>query len=610
MNIAILNKVNFYKKFSNICVFVLLLVSSLYFTQQRSFPYIYHDEYGVLGAAAIFSGLDWETPPGMAFYGFLLSLLTFPLYWLDLGPTGLYRSVLAVNSFLVASSALLALKTIRLLMPDSQSELWRIGAVFAGFSYPAVMHYSALAIGETTLLFCFSLSTYYMAVLLKTNHIQIGYAITLGIGMGMAQYAHPRGVVFIIAGFCTIFYAYKIGMLLRTNFIITVIAIFITVMLLAYVKAYLQTNFYSHEHENASLLSFVSARVGWPSIATMNLVILKSIGQIIYLATSTFGLILLGLSILLFNVFNKYENVKALLRLSFNKSDANILKILSGFILSSFILMFIASVMQMVIVSRADSFFYGRYNEVIIPTLIIISIMYLSFQSRKNSLRCFIPYIIISVSLVFLIQEFYSEELKMTTNWSSITSWFIYIYGRWEINPKFIFIGMSITSTCLIISLLLSRGIFVTVLTGYFLLVTLLNFEVQHSSSDRNKYILDKISNKAKYELSGYDLKVNGSGTNAKIGGEIMQFTFPKMNVSFNNGNIREADVVLEHKVEYCNAQNTLAYLNRGRICILNKVLYEKIETAMLLPLVFSTIKIEPIRYSFYVQKQMQRFYK
>lgn len=606
MNIATLNKVNFYTKLSNICVFLLLLASSLYFTQQRSFPYVYHDEYGVLGAAAIFSGLAWETSPGMAFYGFLLSLLTFPLYWLDLGPTMLYRLVLAVNSLLVASSALLALRTIRLLMPEGQPELWKAGAVFAGFSYPAVMHYSALAVGETTLLFCFFLIAYYLVVLLKTNHIQICSAIILGVGIGMAQYTHPRGVVYVFTGIGIIYYAYKTGMVLRANFIITVTSAFIAILLLAYVKAYLLTNFYSHKHENASLISFISARMVCPSIDTVNIFLLKSIGQLIYLVTSTFGLIILGFSILVFTLYKNFKVNKALLKPSLIKSDANIFNIISGFILSSFILMFVASVLQMVIVTRADSYFYGRYNEILVPALIIVAIIYLSKQSRKCAMWCFIPCIVISMLSVLMMDVFFSDVFQMATTWSSVTSWIVYINGPWIINPKVIFIGFSAISTVLVISLFLSRIVFVIVLVLYFSQVALLNFEVQHKGADRKWKVLDALSMNVRHQLSGKEFSVNGSNSTAIIMKEAIQFAFPRVDVNINNGDLSKADGVLDYTKDYCTDKNTLAQISNRRFCILNNDLYNQIGT---LPLMASSVNGNPIRKPLFLQRWMSFLY-
>lgn len=607
MNISGLNRLHLYPKLSDSFIFVLFLVLSLYFTQQRNFPYIYHDEYGVLGAAAIFSGLEWGTPSGMAFYGFLLSLLTFPLYWLDLGPTALYQLVLAVNSLLVAASVVLALKTIRLLIPDKQTELWRIGTVIAGFSYPAVLHYSALALGETTLLFCFSLITYYLAFILKANNIQIAHAIILGIGIGMAQYAHPRGVVYVMTGLGVVFYAYKTGSILRNNFIITVTAALISIRLLAVVKAYLLAHFYTYEHENTSLLSFVSARMVWPSIDTVNIFLLKSLGQFIYLMTSTFGLIILGLLILGFTVFHNTEKNKALLTEKLTTSDANSYKILSGFFLLSFLLMLVASAIQMVIVTRADSFFYGRYNEILVPTLVIVAIIYLSQQSRKAALGAFIPCIAVSILSVLLMDIFFSDVFQLATTWSSVTSWFIYINGVWEINPTAIIIGLSALSTVLVISLLLSRGVFVIVLVLFFTQIALLNFEVQHKGADRKWEVLGALSKGLGHQLSGKELNVNGTNSTVIIMKEAVQFAFPRVNVNINNGDLSKADGVLDYTTAYCTDENSLTYINNRRFCILNDDLYKQIVP---LSLMDNVVNDAPVRSPLFLQRWMKFLYK
>ena len=145
---------NWKKTLSCSFIFLWFLAITLYLTQQRISPYIFNDEYGVLGAAATFAGYDWTAPSQMPFCGFLLSIFTFPLYFMDLEPSKLYRSILAVNAILIATSAVLALRTIQMLS-GTRSEIFRIGAVILALSYPSVLHYSSLALGETALLFCF-----------------------------------------------------------------------------------------------------------------------------------------------------------------------------------------------------------------------------------------------------------------------------------------------------------------------------------------------------------------------------------------------------------------------------------------------------------------------
>lgn len=569
----------------NVFIFICFFLFTLYLSQQRGFPYLYDDEYGVLGAGAIFSGLEWSTPANMPFYGFLLSLFTFPLYWLDLEPTVLYRSILAMNAIFVASSALLAMKTIRLL-PGSHSEISRIGIVIAGFSYPAIQFYSPMALGEIALLFCFFLIAYHLTVLLNSSQARIFNAIFLGIGIGMAQYAHPRGVAFVIAGFIVILYALRAKSISRKQFTVTAIFALSTILLLASVKTYLLTTFYNHEHISSSVSSFVHSRLASLNTDGLLKLIQVSFGQLTYLLTSTFGLLIPGGAILALTTWKNVHDCEMKLKSNSDKFIANVSGTLSGFVLLSFALMFTASVLQLFNAQRADHFFYGRYNEVMLPALIITSLLFLVQLPKKKALYWIIASFFISL-LSILALSFYPEEIfQRTTVWTNITSWLV--HGTWKINPKYILSGVSTACIVLAISVMISRKLFIMVLIAFFISAALHNFEVQHKGADKEWQKFDKLANKFGLAMFGMQLQAIEPDLAAKLKredlrfvfsrAEALQFAFPKAHVSFNEEGLSNADAVLDYEGWYCNEKNTVAYLDKAKFCIINESLRAKVK--------------------------------
>jgi hypothetical protein len=557
-------------------VFFWLLSLSLYVNLQRSFPHNFDDEYGVLGAMAVFAGYDWNAPAHMPFYGFLLAIVSFPLYWLDLEPGVLYRSVLAVNAVLVATSAVLALWTIRLLS-GAYSEWWRILAVIAGFSYPAVIYYSGLAKGETVLLFCFFFIAYHLSVLMQSAGVRVVNAILLGAGIGAAQYAHPRGVVFVIAAIMVLFYALRVQSILRKQFIVTAVSASLSVITFAFVKSHLLTVFYTHKHISSSLISFVDSKFSMLSIDRLIPLFQVTFGQLLYLFTSSFGVIIPGFAMLLFVAWKNLQNCEMGLQSNSDGSIAKSRGLLSGFVVLSSIIMFAASVAQMVGGSRADHFFYGRYNEVMVPALIIASIIFLSQLSKKVALGWIVTGFLIAL-LSALAIDYYPEDIfQRETLFSTITGWFVHQYNRpWKINPGYILSGTVAAVSVLAGTLALSKRLFVVVLILFFTSTVLHCFENQHKRGDRGWNEFNELAGQISHEMSGLQLQVRGSGSNSRIKGEALQIAFPKAHVIFQNDILSDVDAVLDYQGDYCHENTTIAYMGNASFCVVNEEVYKQ----------------------------------
>jgi len=384
-------------------------------------------------------------------------------------------------------------------------------------------------------------------------------------------------VVFVIAGIVIILCALIGKSISRKQFTITAAAALSSILLFASLKAYLLTNFYGHEHQSASLISFVDSKLGLVNTDGLVKLMQVSLGQLAYLLVSTFGLLIPGLAILTFTMWKELRACKSRVRSNSDKFIASTSGFLSGFVFLSFLLMFGASTMQMAGATRADHFFYGRYNEVLIPALTISSLVFLEHLSKKDSLRWVCTGFLITIFSLLVINLYPEEIFQRKMIWHSITSWFVYIHGPWAINVKHILFGVLSAFIVLAIAAILSRRLFNIVLVLFFTSAALHNFELQHKGADREWKMFNELATKLDTVMPDIQLQVLGSGWTANSKGEALQFAFPKAHVSFRDNDLSSADAVLDYTGKFCKATNTVVYLDKAKFCIPNDNLRSEI---------------------------------
>lgn len=518
-------------------VFIFFIGLTWIFAWQRVFPYMYDDEYGVLGAAAVLSGHDWSAPAGMPFYGFVLSLLSIPFYFFELEPTSLYRAVLSVNGVLVALSAILTLRSLRMMSLPIDSSL-QILIVIAAFSYPSVFHYSQMANGETALLFAFSLAVFSIVALTSEHMPRAIFAFFLGLSIALAPYAHSRGIVFSLAMVVVVFLVFRKGLISLKSISIALLAVMLISSILGLIKGYLAESFYSEvRHGTVSTVDFIASKISLFDYDALPDIFLVFAGQAAYLATSSFGLVFIGviaaltplMSIAVSGRYMKYFPV-----IIWDK------KAIAGvFVGLSSLLMFLVSAIQMSTPVRADHFFYGRYNEVMTPWLIIIALISLSvLHERLKFSRGFMLFIVGVVLLIFsmiIVLLFPAEIFDRVTYWNTLTGWFVHTQGEWKIIPLHILLGTLTGSMWLLIAFFLSKRFFAVALMAMFVVAAIHNYTSQHRSADRSWVGYGLLASKYSHFFAGdvfyiYNLSDSGLGN---LQGEALQFALPQSKVVF-----------------------------------------------------------------------------
>ena len=561
-------------------VFVYFICLTWFFAWQRVFPYIYDDEYGVLGASAVLSGHDWSAPPGMPFYGFALSLLSVPFFVFGFEPTVVYRAVLSINGVLVALSAVFALNAIRQISFPLDS-LLRVLIVIAAFSYPSVFHYSQMANGETALLFSLSLGVFSLVALIGERNERLLFGILLGASIALAPYAHSRGIVFSIAMAVVLSAAISRGVMSLKSVSVIVMTAILLSGALELVKHYLVENFYSEVRPGTgSVLEFAESKLSLLDYEKLSDIILVFVGQAAYLATSSFGLVFIGIVgafvplISISRVFPYHQCFTG--RVGYKKIAAG------SFVGLSSALMFLLSVIQMATPVRAD---HGRYNEVVLPWLIIVSLLWLSlFHSRLKFSRSLIMFSASTAMLILcmaVILMFPKNVFDSTTYWSTVTSWFVHIQGVWRIQPLDILIGTLVGSSFLLVALFFSPRIFVFVLILMFFSAAVHNYSLQHRGGDKAWSDFSLFGSNFAQHFAGdtfYVFRVSDSRL-GNLPGEALQFALPQSRVIFESvdrllGVDSEVFIPL---AEHCASPEMLRGL---RLCVENPALLDEILNA------------------------------
>ncbi len=555
-------------------VFVWFLILTFSLVWQREFPYIYDDEYGVLGAAAALAGYDWSTPAGMPFYGFGLSILIAPLFKLGLDPATLYRAVLSVNGLLVSASAVLAVRTLKMFsLPISR--LFRSGIVIAAFSYPAVLFYAGLAMGEVVLQFSFMLVAYSLVSLIGHREPKYAIPILLGLGLGLAPYAHSRGLVFWLAILPVFWLAIRAKWLAPKEAAIALVSAVLVAAAGSGVKAWLISNFYSEVRKGTgSAADFMAERLALLEPEQLTVIARVAFGQFAYLMTSSFGLLLAGLVGILAAarpLHSAHGNHGGIVDVGGQRQA-----IAAALVGLSFTLMFVVSVIQMGTPVRADHFFYGRYNEVMLPPVLMAALLYFTmFERGKRGARLMwlAAGLILAALLMLGVSWFPPEVFDRTMIWTTISGWFVHIQGPWKIQPTIIATGTLIGGLVLAMAVVISRRAFLLVVAAMFTAAALHNYAIQHHGGDGAWSWYAKLGAIYANSLSGKGIAIDGDNSMSRLSGEALQFAMPNARVMFDPQKGGEAEAILDLAGKSCSSGNTVERVGYVSLCVLDESL-------------------------------------
>jgi hypothetical protein len=547
-------------------VFLCTLAMPMVFALHRRFPYLLDgDEYAILGGAAFLAGLDWQTAP-MPYYGFLGSLLTAPLYLVDIDPVVRYRLTLSGNAVMLALSATMTFHILRSINRDKSSGFIFL-AVVAAFVSPAAIFLSSLALGESVLLFMVTSILYLSARLFAGpgTRPMITESVLLGICCAAVCYAHSRGIVMFFSAVLVLALAVLCRQVRLAQLGAAAVSCLVTYLALLRIKSHLLAEFYSELTVPIhSIFDFLIARSGYFSDAGSLVETLRvAFGQIFYLSSSTYGVWLVCIALLLGGQWHFWR--EHLSRRDVRGSDEEpVRQLLVTYILVSIIGIFCASVVLLAVPERADHYFYGRYNEVLLPAAIAFAFTGITRFGVAMRIRLIALAILGVVLMAAVVSRYPARVFDLQVYYPQVTGWFIHRHGSWKIDPQTI--STSIVAVQCLLALLLLKNV------RWFLL----GFILVNACSAL--YLFNNIHRKVDEnwrEFAGLESMLNGRLDGATIvvhGGKIkhppaLQFTLPRSRVLFDSSDVSTAEYCLDYSGEVCVAESVLIRLEDAAIC-------------------------------------------
>ncbi len=371
----------------NTILFGLFLCCILLYGIGRIYGFVlYPDEFGYWASAARVLGYDWTEIASLgSYYSYGYSLLLIPILLFVPNPIVAYRVAVVVNVFLLFLTFIVLIRIGQRFVADKNKTLLTYMAAIAVF-YPTWLLYMQTTLAEILIVFLFSLVCYLFLRYLEQE--TIGRLCLLVAASFYLYTVHMRTVAVLIAALLVVglkFVRDKMSVRQICIFLLVIIAGF---GLLSGMKALIQNTVYSHADVQA--LAWNDYAGQWNKLASLFTLagfkefLISLIGKIYYLGLASFGLFYFGI----YYLVRKRQGY--------------------------FFLFLLLSVTGEILIGalytkgygRADGLLYGRYDEHILPVIMMLGIYQLWLIS-KNIKRCLIiaaGMIGGSFSITFLIE--------------------------------------------------------------------------------------------------------------------------------------------------------------------------------------------------------------
>lgn len=340
---------------------------------------LYPDEFGYWASAAKVIGYDWANVASLgSYYSYGYSLLLVPVLLLIPDPVLSYRVAVGINVILLFLTLLLLMQLVSKLIPDIEPFLGAVFAAVAAF-YPTWLFYMQTTLAEIAIVFTFVLANYLLCLYLeqeKTWELQLFIVVIVYL-----YSLHMRTVAVLIAAvmvFLTRFVRESvwkrrllnkkmIGIQLGIGFVVLAAALFVNTAL----KNAVQETVYIHAsseviavNDYAGQWDKIRSLLTWKGIGEFAV---SLIGKVYYLGIASFGLFYYGMFYIIKKLLHRNEKKWYF-----------------------YLFVFLATVGEILIdaiytkgYGRIDALFYGRYDEQVLPVLLLLG-MYQLWQDSKD----------------------------------------------------------------------------------------------------------------------------------------------------------------------------------------------------------------------------------
>lgn len=368
------------KKEYNYLIFILLIIICVfqYGIQKICGFTMYPDEFGYWASAAKIVGYDWTEVASLgSYYSFGYSALLIPLLKLFTGGVSAYRAAIAVNLVLMCVSILLLWNIVNRLFPGIDKVK---GAFISGIAafYPSWIFYMQMTLAEALLMFLFvALTSLFISFVEKPRAMT---AVALAVLLIYTYCVHMRSIGVVIACLITLLFWGLSDPAKRKPMLIALGVMVVAGLAVVIVKRNVIMSVFSKADAETLAVNDYSSQV-WKvrQILTSHgffLFLKEIIAKFFYLGMASFGMVFWAIGWSIREVFN-------LIKIIVGKSTciSTVKHWVAMFLLLSVIGEVLICSIYMHGSTKIDCLVYGRYNEFLVPVLILIGIV-IMLQNR------------------------------------------------------------------------------------------------------------------------------------------------------------------------------------------------------------------------------------
>ena len=334
---------------------------------------MYPDEFGYWASAASAVGYDWSEAASLgSYYSFGYSLILVPILTIISDGVMAYRVAIFINMLLMCVSVFLFAKIVEEIFPETMTGI-RILISGAAVLYPAWIFYMQMTMAEAVLIFVFSFDVYLFYKFMERQKISTAIALAAALIFGYCVHMRTIGVVIAGVVVCLCRLIREKGN--RKAFFIWFGVLILLFGIALYLKDLTTEAVFSFAGEDALAVNDYGSQ--WSKIAEIltftgiKKFVYGVVGKLYYLGLASFSTFYWALSWCL------KESVR-LIKHVVGKEDVQPGQWLALFLLLAVTGQVLISSIYMYDTDVIDCLVYGRYNELLVPVMILIGIITMS----------------------------------------------------------------------------------------------------------------------------------------------------------------------------------------------------------------------------------------
>ncbi len=377
------------RKISNERLYIIMIALLIFGMFQASIGRIYGfslypDEFGYWASAGRVAGYDWSGIASLgSYYSFGYSLILIPILFIFKAGVTAYRVAIAVNYVMVFVGFVILYKISGRVFEVNYIKKCLICAFCA--LYPPLIMYSQMTMAETELVFLFILLSYLIVEYAATpSLLKMLYGIVVCIYM---YSVHMRTVGVTLSAILIYVFIGLSDKRLRRYILILMVAVSAAVLIFLIIRRQVIADVFTYASEDELAINGYGSQ--WWKIRH----ILTSGGFKDFLtefAGKIYYLVISSLGIFIMSVIAGVKGIADIVRGLRRREDAykaTPVSYLSVFVFISILAEIMISSIYMHGSYRADSLFYGRYDEFILPVAMLIGVYETYTMCEHNGSR-------------------------------------------------------------------------------------------------------------------------------------------------------------------------------------------------------------------------------